>query len=399
MTIAYDKTLWDFGKAVANHKQRKVAWELDFLRGMHQGPSLSDLAGKLSSATGQPIQLTSVWMDKHAWVSWYQGTTRVNKRELADLAVIVRKRHDGGIANWMWLIQGKRTKKLLDNYGGTSTPFELDLLHRMPDFWLNGSPKAFKLTSDFPDSGITGKSPAWAVDVSTPWTFLDFDADANQPSSAHGEGYSPVAPRWPGATPKPQTWAEEWQKLHASSHISISSYFQCLCSIINSTAHAWQAPTSPGGAGPDFLPGAPVDAAHFPQWYALYQALIATATRSTSGHAVTPANPFGSVLQESHMMQGFLLHDWARFPDLAPRNLEIVTSRGTFATVAFACTGGGATSLLDDLTDFHQRSAPERMHWVPSEPSPPDSFLANDEPGGMVTLFVDAFGEERVRRD
>lgn len=134
MTIAYDKTLWDFGRAVADQRQHKVAWELDFLRGMHQGPSLSDLASKLSSATGQPIQLTSVWMDKHAWASWYQGSTRVNKRELADLAVIVRKRHGRGVAKWMWLIQGKRTKKLLDNYGGTSTPFELDLLHRMPDF-------------------------------------------------------------------------------------------------------------------------------------------------------------------------------------------------------------------------------------------------------------------------
>ncbi|WP_156969964.1 hypothetical protein [Arenimonas malthae] len=400
MTIPDDKSLWDYGKAVANYKRRKVAWELDFLRGMHQGSSLSDLAFNLSSATGQPIQLTSVWMDKHAWVSWYQGTTRVNKRELADLAVIVRKRYGGEIAKWMWLIQGKRTKKLLDTYGGTSTPFELDLLHRMPDFWLNGSQKAFKLKGDFPDNGITSKSPAWAVDVSTPWTFLDFDADASQESSAYSNGYSPVAPRWPGATPKPQTWAEEWQKLHASSHISISSYFQCLCSIINSKAHAWQDPTSPGVAGPAFLPGAPVDAAHFPEWHDLYQALIATASNSTSGHAVTPSNQVGSVLQVSQLLLDL---SWgARIGPHAYAMLPVIQlgTHRPLATVAQATGYSWLSTRHDALANFNQLISRERSHPWPRGFEPPEEpAFENDEPGGMLTLFVDAFGEESVRRD
>lgn len=200
MAFSTDKRLWKYGSKVASSLGHGVAWELDFLRGMHQGNALRYLARELSSATGRAIQLTSIWLDKHAWVTWYQGGNRVDQRELADLAVIVRRRRKGKVVNWMWLIQGKRISKLLGTYGGSSTPYELDLLHRMPMFSLNGFSGTFRLKRDFPSSG--GKtSPDWPIPVSTPWTFMDFRADSAQPWSANSQKYSSIAPRWPGSPP------------------------------------------------------------------------------------------------------------------------------------------------------------------------------------------------------
>ena len=97
MAFSTDKKLWRYGSKVAGNIGHGVAWELDFLRGMHQGNALRYLARELSSATGRAIHLTSIWLDKHAWVSWSQGGNRVDKRELADLAVIVRRRRKGKI--------------------------------------------------------------------------------------------------------------------------------------------------------------------------------------------------------------------------------------------------------------------------------------------------------------
>ena len=87
MAFSTDKRLWRYGSKVASSLGHGVAWELDFLRGMHQGNALRYLARELTSATGLAIQLTSIWLDKHAWVTWYQGGNRVDQRELADLAV------------------------------------------------------------------------------------------------------------------------------------------------------------------------------------------------------------------------------------------------------------------------------------------------------------------------
>ena len=49
MAFSTDKKLWRYGSKVAGNIGHGVAWELDFLRGMHQGNALRYLW------TGQPF--------------------------------------------------------------------------------------------------------------------------------------------------------------------------------------------------------------------------------------------------------------------------------------------------------------------------------------------------------
>lgn len=398
MAFSTDKRLWRYGSKVASSLGHGVAWELDFLRGMHQGNALRYLARELSSATGRAIQLTSIWLDKHAWVTWYQGGNRVDQRELADLAVIVRRRRKGKVVNWMWLIQGKRISKLLGNYGGSSTPYELDLLHRMPMFSLNGFSGTFRLKRDFPSSG--GKtSPDWPIPVSTPWTFMDFRADSAQPWSANSQKYSSIAPRWPGSPPPQGTWAKKWQTISLSPHISLSSYTECLSAIIKCSPHPWTSPMLPGTSWPYFVPGAPIDPDNFPEWSALYDALMAGAQGETIGHAATNSNPFGSVLQLTQFLQNHYLHQALNTATPSPSSLHTFGHHGWDWAAATAGIGQHPGSSIHDLIDFHHRIAEQKTPRSSSEPNRPrEPAFENDESGGMLTLFVDVLGEADIHR-
>ena len=399
MAFSTDKKLWRYGSKVAGNIGHGVAWELDFLRGMHQGNALRYLARELSSATGRAIHLTSIWLDKHAWVSWSQGGNRVDKRELADLAVIVRRRRKGKIVSWMWLIQGKRTDKLLGTYGGSSTPYELDLLHRMPMFSLNGYSGTFRLKRDFPPSGCTAISPEWPIAVSTPWTFMDFDADMADPWSAYSQGYSPIAPRWPGSNPPLGAWAKKWQTINSSPDISLSSYTQCLSAIIKCAPHSWSVPVLNGSLGASFVPGAPIDPDNFPEWFALYEALIAGAQGATIRHAATKSNPRGSVLQLSHFLQNYYAHKVLHTAAPPLSSFLTLGQLGWMWAAATAGMGQRPGSSIEDLIDFHRRVAADELPRSPSEPSRPrEPAFENDGPGGMLTLFVDVLGEADTHR-
>ena len=398
MAIQTDKRLWRYGSKVASSMGRGFAWELDFLRGMHQGHALRYLAGELSSQTGRSIHLTSIWLDKHAWVSWNQGGNRVEKRELADLAVIVRRMRKGKIVRWMWLVQGKRTDKLLGTYGGPSTPYELDLLHRMPMFSLKGCSRTFRLKRDFPSSG--GKSsPDWPVTVSTPWTFMDFRAGSAQPWLVQSQKFSSIAPRWPGSNPPQGTWAKKWQTINSSPQISLSSYTQCLSAIIKCAPHLWTSPIRPGSSGPYFVPGAPIDPAHFPEWSALYQALEAGSHDATIRHAATRSNRLGSVRQVSQFLRDVFVDQAHQTLSLSPRPLSLVGPHEGFSTVAAAGAGQLRGSFLHDLMAFNKQASLQEIPPSPSEPRRPrEPTFENDGPGGMLTLFVDVLGEAEIHR-
>ena len=399
MAFSTDKRLWRYGSKVASSLGRGVAWELDFLRGMHQGNALRYLARELSSATGRAIHLTSIWLDKHAWVSWSQGGNRVDKRELADLAVIVRRRHQRKVVSWMWLIQGKRTSKLLDTYTGSSTPFELDLLHRMPMFSLNGVKGAFRLKNDFPPSGCTAISPQWPIAVSTPWTFMDFRADSAKHWSANSQTYSPIAPRWPGSNPPLGAWAKKWQTINSSPQISLSSYTECLSAIIKCAPHPWTSPMLPGTSWPHFVPGAPIDPDTFPEWSALYDELIAGAQGKAIGHAATNSNPLGSLLQLSQVLQNWYLHKALLTAMPSPSSRYTFGQHGWDWAAATAGFGQRPGSSIEDLIEFHHRIAEQKTTRSPSEPNRPrEPAFENDEPGGMLTLFVDVLGEAEIHR-
>ena len=63
MAFSTDKRLWKYGSKVASSLGHGVAWELDFLRGMHQGNALRYLARELSSAYASgDVTLNRAWI-------------------------------------------------------------------------------------------------------------------------------------------------------------------------------------------------------------------------------------------------------------------------------------------------------------------------------------------------
>ncbi|WP_329889487.1 hypothetical protein [Stenotrophomonas sepilia] len=267
------------GRKVAREKGRRYKnWELDFVRGLHQGRALSSLAADLTISTGIPVRLMSIWLDKNAWVTWKDSAGHlVSRRELADLAVVVRQPMGGKVAQWMWLLQAKRTMHLLDSYVGSSSLHELDLLHRMPDFsLLEGDGKTRRLIASniaLANEFAIGKTPAgvspWPCPGVVPWTFLDFDSDVKDASSAARNHFSPVSARWLGTPSAPAgSWAEQWLRAGGGASPLLASYTACLLGIISGQQVAWRHPGH-ASACRTFAPGAPLDPSVYPQWHRL----------------------------------------------------------------------------------------------------------------------------------
>ena len=151
--------------------------------------------------------------------------------------------------------------------------------------------------------------------------------------------------------------------------------------------------------GASFVPGAPIDPDNFPEWFALYEALIAGAQGATIHHAATNSNPRGSVLQLSHFLQNHYAHNVRHTAAPSLRSfLTLGQSGGTWAA-ATAGMGQRPGSSIEDLIDFHRRVVADELPRSPSEPNRPrEPAFENDEPGGMLTLFVDVLGEADIYR-
>jgi hypothetical protein len=384
-----DDILWNLGQSVAANRSHVRAWELDFLRGMHAGPAVRMLARYLQLATNQDIRLMSIWMDKHAWASWTNASgATVKRRELADLAVIVRRRHGPGIARWMWLVQAKRTAKLLAPYSGRSSVHELDLLHRIPDFTLSGVTKPFQLNTEFlPTASVPSRLP-WSADISVPWTFLDFDLDRLQLDSANSNGYSPIAPRWPGDTALVGSWAALWQAGNTYPNMSLGSYTQCLLSIIQGHAVSWHDPQQTGTNRAKLVPGAPIDDPRYPEWSRLYAALVRTGFHATSGHAKSTGNPQGSIIQLSKFLTSH-----SKFGPLFSRWDSWTYSQSMTENMHWAISSKNDIDPFLALEDFDklEGSDEELIDIPPFEPT--EIIRDEEEPSGMQVLIVDALGD------
>lgn len=373
-----DLALWIEGYNVAQARKHNVPWELDFLRGMHQKSALDYLAKTLSYFTNKNIRLMSIWMDKHAWI-----TINNKKQELADLAIIVRKRENGKLNKWMWLVQGKRTRKLLGTYTGGSSKDELKLMQEMPTFTLQSSKNVFDLKTDFP--------PGCGI---IPWTFLDFDAQISSNKSAYKNGYSPIAPRWLGATPSAGTWANTWQSNNGNPPYPvncISSYTECLTSIIQQNVPKWIDPTSTNYANisiPKFIPGASVDGM-YPEWRKLYQHLICKACSSTIRHAHTNANRQGSVLQRSIFLQEhshlYKYHDLYRYKLYDALHYDM--------DYAIGLCGKESYDAIDNKISKFNKCVDSDSGG--NEAIPPNDFEGGENlgDGGINTLFIDVLDD------
>lgn len=392
-----DLALWIEGYNVAQARSRytNTPWELDFLRGMHQNSALDYLAKVLAYNTKKNIRLMSIWMDKHAWITINNNNSPQKKQELADLAIIVRKIENGELNKWMWLVQGKRTKKLLDAYTGRSSKVELELMQEMPSFILLSSQNTFDLKKDFPSGCKT-----------IPWTFLDFDKQISSNQSAYKNGYSPIAPRWLGATPSAGTWANTWQSNNGNPPYPvncISSYTECLTSIIQQNVPKWIDPTSTNYANitiPTFIPGASVDGMrpgsnklYYPEWRKLYQDLIYKASSSTIGHARTNANRHGSVLQRSKFLQEHFLHFYKHHDLYHYERYERYNALRHGMDYAIGLYGKESYDVMD--TKISKFNKCIDLDSGGNESIPPNDFEGDENlgDGGINTLFIDVLDD------
>ena len=411
-----DSKLWLHGRRVARARGRRTKnWELDFVRGMHQGKALQQLSDYLRAATGTPVRLMSIWMDKNAWVTWTNGssTALVKRRELADVAVVVRQPQGAGMAEWLWLMQAKRTMHLLEPYSGVSSVHELQLLHEMPAFSLlegDGRSRKFiasniDLKKDFGAGIKHQRVRPWLSEATTPWTFLDFDADRKDTGSASAHGFSPVSARWLGTPKVPQTsWAQGWRNTHPQQGPLLASYTACLLGIVSGMQTGWSDPSATNMQPHTFVPGAPVDQARYPEWYRLYQALMVRSKQGKNGHAKAPHNLDGSVIQEATLLakqstdyfSHFLSYDEYLFPDdELSRRVDRWVGRSGGVAFSGVRSRAGLNSLarFDAIAENTLSTSREAPDTTGEPPDPPIDLPYEEEPddhgGGMQVLFVD----------
>ena len=297
---AMDQRLWGLAESIATwNSHLSGAWELDYVRALHERPALQQLSTWLGQQSGQTIRMHSIWLDKHAWVHWgdpANAKQRVGLCELADLAVVIRKNLDGVIHHWLWVLQAKRTSTAFAKYSGTSSDHEIELLQQMPPFNLhNCLSGTFHLKPEFTKLVPLQDGSPWPT-PQIPWTFLDFDQFPAKKSSAASKMGSPVAARWPAVVADLASWAGT----HPQMKPALGSYAGCLLDLVNAGQTVdWKEKS--GASGHGILPGGPVGDSGYKEWTRLYAELMGLPRQN--GHAASPNNVAGTVHTFS---QGFL---------------------------------------------------------------------------------------------
>lgn len=289
---AMDHLLWGLAAPIAKWNNHSAgAWELDFVRALHERPGVQQLSTWLGQQSGQTIRMHSIWLDKHAWVYWggpANATQRIGPCELADLAVVIRKNLNGVIHHWLWILQAKRTSSAFAKYSGPSSAHEIELLQQMPPFDLDKCLSGtFDLKPEFTSCAALQAGSPWPT-PQIPWTFLDFDRFPAKQSSAASKMGSPVAARWPAVVADPASWAGT----HPQVNPALGSYAGCLLDLVNAgQTVGWKERS--GASGPGILPGGPVGDPSYKEWTRLYTELMGLPPYN--GHAASPNNVAGTV--------------------------------------------------------------------------------------------------------
>ncbi len=199
-----DFEIWNNGVERFNDPARRYSkrsvkpHELDYLRGFHDPATLAAIKARIAAVTGQLVNVTSFWLDKTAYVHPTTPGVSTDRRELADLAVVLRDfaRRD----HVMWILQAKKG----DNPAGTldtkySTLKEIALFEKAPQFELELLSKAKPMPAfDLePEFGPPSNSANFRH-----WSFLMFRETPTAPAAS---GPSPAQWRWDGSGPIPKT--------------------------------------------------------------------------------------------------------------------------------------------------------------------------------------------------
>lgn len=201
-----DFEIWNNGVERFNDPTRRYSkntrqpHELDYLRGFHDPVTLAAIKARIAAVTGCSVNVTSVWLDKTAYVyPMSQHVSSKTRRELADLAVVLRDRSSGWpTLRTMWLLQAKKGNNPASSLPpNPSTKKEIELFEQSPQFELESwsKPKTKRFFDLEPEFGSPQNSANFRH-----WSFLMFRETPNVPL---GGGPSPAQWRWSGSDPNP----------------------------------------------------------------------------------------------------------------------------------------------------------------------------------------------------
>jgi hypothetical protein len=199
-----DFEIWNNGLEIFNDPERRYLGgtrqphELDYLRGFHHHATLAAIKARIQAKTDQPVNVTSFWLDKTAYVFPSSTGVSTQKRELADLAVVLSDQTEKNRA--MWILQAKKNDIPAGNLPkNVSTKKEIELFERSPKFVLKPFSKAkTNLAFDLePEFGCPANSANFRH-----WSFLMFRESQTAPPAGVP---SPVQWRWNGSGQNPET--------------------------------------------------------------------------------------------------------------------------------------------------------------------------------------------------
>lgn len=300
-----DFQIWNNGVERFNDPARQYSrrsrqpHELDYLRGFHDSATLAAIKARIAAVTGQTVNVTSFWLDKTAYVFPTTPGVSTKRRELGDLAVVIRDyaRRDHS----MWILQAKRGHSAAGLLAASgSTLKEIELFEKAPQFQLESWSKAktnlaFNLEPEF-------GAPANSANFRH-WSFLMFRENPTAPAAA---GPSPTQWRWSGSSLSPQT----------------GSFMKGITEMLLS-------PMDPDHKGAKLLSGVPAG------WEGLHDALMSHVPSGVFlGHAGRPMRITAfSTAAPLHLQIGFeLLHVVSRIPT---RFHRLVNPAGDFQLPPF----------------------------------------------------------------
>lgn len=256
----------------------------------------------------------------------------------------------------MWILQAKVSESPTSAFKGGASKKEIELLEGMPSFDLldreGGNPIS---TPRFPANAFAGPKH---------WSFLTFHRDPKKPY-ANALVY-PVRQRWTGSV-SPAVPAQP------TNH----SFCETLLGVIQGAF------------------GMPVGVVPPDEWSRLYDLLMNQAmVKPTIGHAISTANPSGSVMQFCAASLASLSTLWGRVPSSWMRFVAFGNRRRYWPSRAplptFAQSRNVPSSRWLEMDDFliaeaFDRNPPDTPHSAPSD--------AGDGPGFPLILFIDVDGD------
>lgn len=347
-----------------HHGLARGGGELDFLRELHSLAHLQTLKAAISAQASPSIvtRVSSIWLDKYPICrpTPRSGATTV-RRELGDLAVVLRSTVSGVLRMRMWIMQAKLYSPNWQNKG--SSQREIELYEMCPEFDLFSSQHAnarmlgtfdFKGPRGFGHPPYTGAIPFWS--------YLHFADNGNVPAG----GLSHICHEWPSSAPLLQN----------------ASYLDGLVDMS----------VQIGGGG--FAKGADVHkGSPYPEWRRLYLTLWRYAgTKKTTR---LPGGPW----RISAMMAPL----WS---SLGPSRYEDVdgfevTSTGFGSRHHYP---NPSDHFIDGMQRFGSALLEDDLEELAAFPDnvdpPPDEEQANGRDEGFTFLVIDRFSsdDERLKR-